>query len=139
MHETSEGTFLVRLSTSNPNDYTLTVRKNGINKMIKIQRYNKCNICTTHIFRQPDGQVILGTEQFDSLPALVDHYRQHPLYIQEKLSNALKRPCQVRLHSDGVRHPLADDRCKCAPTHCYDAVPRRGRLSMAHESARCLL
>lgn len=37
MHETEEGTFMVRQSASS-DDYTLTVRADGFNRMFKVKR-----------------------------------------------------------------------------------------------------
>lgn len=67
-----DGSFLVRNSSSNANDLTLTVKKDGVNKMMRILCRNN-----RYGFREP--------LQFRSLKALVDFHHRHPLseYNQE--------------------------------------------------------
>ena len=65
LHGKKDGTFLVR-DSSNINDYTLTVKKDGINKMMRILCKNN-----KYGFRDPC--------QFDSLQLLIEHHTKHSL------------------------------------------------------------
>lgn len=65
LHGKKDGTFLVR-DSSNVNDYTLTVKKDGINKMMRILCKNG-----KYGFRDPC--------KFDSLQSLIEYHTDHSL------------------------------------------------------------
>ena len=68
MKNTAEGTFLVRIASSKADEYTLTLRKGGSNKLIKICRRN-----TFYGFSEP--------YRFSSVPELIHFYRSVSLLI----------------------------------------------------------
>lgn len=66
MHGKKDGTFLVRISSNANHDYTLTVKKDGINKMMRILckngKYGFGELC-----------------RFDSLQSLIEYHMKHSL------------------------------------------------------------
>lgn len=106
----SDGHFLVREATT-PGDYTLTLRKGGTNKLIKI--YHK------------DGKYgFVEPLTFDSVVELVQFYKNTSLAIYNKtLDTKLLHPVsnrnqQVGSHPDSPPHPahslcLCESSCMC--------------------------
>lgn len=74
---TKDGTFLVRDSTNNKNDKTLTVKKDGINKMIRI-------ICK-------NGKYGFGEPIFDSIQSLIDSLSEYYPEMNIKLEYPLSK------------------------------------------------
>ena len=66
LHGKKDGTFLVRVSSNANHDYTLTVKKDGINKMMRI-------VCK-------NGKYGFGEPcRFDSLQSLIEYHTKHSL------------------------------------------------------------
>ncbi|XP_065185489.1 phosphatidylinositol 3-kinase regulatory subunit beta-like [Sycon ciliatum] len=87
MADTADGSFLVRDSTNNPGEYTLTVKTGGMNRLVRI--FNDGN---RFGFSDPC--------EFDSVSSLVDYFKTHSL---EEYNSTMR----VRLLHP-VRHSEAD-------------------------------
>ncbi|XP_013419624.1 cytoplasmic protein NCK2 [Lingula anatina] len=60
------GDFVIRESESNVGDYTVTLKAPNRNKHFRVQ--------------MKDNMFCIGTQQFQSLDDLVEHYKRHPIY-----------------------------------------------------------
>ena len=90
LKDTQDGTFLVRKSYRAPGEFTITVRKGGQNKLLRI-------ICKNNLygFSEPT--------KFESVPMLVDYFRahnltQHNAQLDVKLEHPVSRFQEVIWH-----------------------------------------
>lgn len=80
LKDTQDGTFLVRDSNRAPGEFTLTVRKGGQNKLIRIICKNKL-----YGFSEPT--------KFESVPMLINYFRHHNLtQYNPRLDVTLEHP-----------------------------------------------
>ena len=90
MQDARDGSFLVRKSNRAPGEFTLTVKKGGQNKLLRI-------ICKNNLygFSHPT--------KFRSVPLLVNFFRYHKLaqhtsQLDVKLEHPISRFAKVSLH-----------------------------------------
>ncbi|KAI6649291.1 Phosphatidylinositol 3-kinase regulatory subunit gamma-like [Oopsacas minuta] len=88
MREAPDGSFLVRDAASSPGEYTLTLKKGGCNKLIRIMHSG-----SFYGFTEPLN--------YRSVPELITHFQKFSLAVyNEKLDIRLENPISKKLSSD---------------------------------------
>ncbi|KFD52078.1 hypothetical protein M514_07060 [Trichuris suis] len=137
MNGQPDGSFCIRTSSS-PGDYTLTLRKDGATKLVKIYGKNGCF-----------GLSPTDTSQFSSLIHLVDFYSTHSLKAFNHSLNIVLRHPVPRYPSSGEKlqaekenqlvKKVADLHLECSrKTLCYERAYEEFQQLLHHLEGRRL-